>query len=90
VTLDPRDVDGWVARANALRIRGNLDGGFAALDRAEQAQPSRYFPRFVRAWLLLDAGKPQETLDIVSDQRHALGQDAGSSLQACSAHLMLG
>jgi tetratricopeptide (TPR) repeat protein len=90
VTLDPGDVDAWIARANALRVQGNLDGGFAALDRAEQAQPSRYFPRFVRAWLLLDAGKPQEALSIVSDLRRALGPDAGSSLQACNAHLMLG
>ncbi len=91
VMLDPGDVVAWVARANALRIQGNLEGGFAALDRAQGLDPSRYFPQLVRAWLLLDAGRPEETLAIVARLRPVFGaQDSTLALQACSAQLLLG
>ncbi len=91
VTLDPRDVIGWDTRGSALRIRGNIEAASAALDRAQELDPTRIAPLFDRGWIYLDAGRPGEALKVVAKVRELRGRpNADDALLACMAHVVLG
>jgi adenylate cyclase len=91
VTLDPQDAIGWRARSSALRIRGNLEAAFAANDRAQELDRTRFSTLLDRGWLYLDAGKPAETLKIVDKVRSATGAlNSQAALEACMAQVLLG
>ncbi|MDQ2963563.1 MAG: hypothetical protein M3R31_10475 [Pseudomonadota bacterium] len=90
VTLDSRDAMGWGARAGALRIRGNLEAAFAANDRAQELDPTRFGTLLDRGWYYLDAGKPAETLKVVAKVRSEIGMlNPQTALEACMAHVLL-
>ncbi|HEY1327755.1 MAG TPA: adenylate/guanylate cyclase domain-containing protein [Casimicrobiaceae bacterium] len=88
IALDPNSVGAWMARGNALRIRGNIAGAMAALERAQELDPSRYSVAYMRSAYYLDMGQPQETLKLVAKLRPVM-TEPGLALQACAAYVQL-
>ena len=90
IALDPNSVSAWMARGNALRIRGNVAGAMAALERAQELDPSRYSVGYMRSAYYLDMGQPEETLKLVAKLRPAMGAtEPGLASQACAAYVQL-
>jgi class 3 adenylate cyclase/TolB-like protein/tetratricopeptide (TPR) repeat protein len=90
VALDTQDAVAWLARAQALRIRGNQAAAFDAVDRAERLDRTRMFGLLVRGWVYLDAGKPDDTMKLVAEVRDVGGRDSIAGLLACAAQVMRG
>jgi tetratricopeptide (TPR) repeat protein len=91
VELDRSDVNGWVARSNALRINGNIKAALEASLTAEKLDPSRFGVLGARGWHYLDAGEPKETLKLVEQLRSLFGtHDSTLAAQACAAQVLLG
>jgi hypothetical protein len=99
VRADPASVDAWLVRADSLRQQGEATAASAALDRAEDAQPTattRHRVSIARAWLSIAEGKPQDALARLAPLRPAPlrpvlespGDDA--LLPRCAAYLLLG
>jgi class 3 adenylate cyclase/TolB-like protein len=90
VTLDANSVEAWIARSNTLRIRGNMPGAIAAIERAREVDPTRYSVLYVRGFYHLDMGQPEETLRLIAKLRPAMGPtDSGLTWQACAAYVLL-
>jgi tetratricopeptide (TPR) repeat protein len=99
VRADPASVDAWLVRADSLRQQGEPTAASAALDRAEDAQPTastRHRVSVARAWLSIAEGKPHDALARLAPLRPAPlrpvlespGDDA--LLPRCAAYLLLG
>jgi tetratricopeptide (TPR) repeat protein len=91
VILDDKDPMAWVARGNALRMRGDMTAAMTSLDRAQEVDPTRLTVQLVRGFFYLDVGRPEETLKVVVKLRPIFGaQQWALAFQACAAHLLLG
>ena len=91
VTINPRDAIAWVVRGNALAFAGKLDAAFAANDRAQELDPTRYYIAIQRGWLYLMSGRPDETTKLIARLRSALGpNDSSLGIQACATQVALG
>lgn len=64
VRLAPNDPRAWLARTHAQRVQGNINGAFAAMDRALSIDPLDAVILAHRAWLFVYAGRPKEALPI--------------------------
>jgi adenylate cyclase len=65
VRVAPNDPRAWLARTHALRVQGNIDGAFAAIDQALKIDPLEASVLGHQAWLFIYAGRPQEALPIL-------------------------
>jgi Flp pilus assembly protein TadD len=90
VALDERDALAWALRGIALGYLGKFDAAFAAFDRAQSLDPSRFFVVEQRGWLQIAAGRPADALTTAESLRIVAGADSLTDLLPCTAHLALG
>jgi DNA-binding winged helix-turn-helix (wHTH) protein/TolB-like protein len=85
--LDDRPPAVWVSRGRVLAALGNIEAALAANARAQQIDPTPFYPVMARGWIYYVAGRHAEVLKVADslpshiDERFAL---------ACAAHVQLG
>ena len=90
VTLDGRDPLAWTVRSRVLGARGYLEAALAANDRAQQLDPTRFYPMLIRGWIYVAAGKHVDALKLTDALRAPMASDSGLWVISCAAQMQAG